>query len=246
MLARRPDTRDNRLADNRTLPMRWDERFYCHEDVYLRPGMAATYLASQGRQRSWSEAHNNTLVGIFAQLRPLGNRWPRAVNLWESSWRRKVGALNEQFGPDHGPRPANDKELDTWWRRGAGHRAGGWDRLMLPGPGSPPLEDLQQGPLLRAVVQQLVRLKKGAQPDYLAWFGESVPQALAGSAWRALMWLGPLHSSSAIVYYGAESWDRVCELGERLPQAPAAWEPLIESSALKPWEHSDYLKREAR
>lgn len=227
--------------------MRWDERFYCHEDVYLRPGMAATYLANQGRQRSWSPEHNNTLVGIFAQLRPVGQRWPRAVNLWESSWRRKVGALNEQFGPDGGARPANDRTLDTWWRASAHHRSGGWDRLMLPGPGSPPLKDLQTGPLLTAVVQQLVRLRKGTQADYLAWFGASVPKALAGSGWRALMWLAPLHSSSAIVYFGAESWNHVSRLGECLPEPPGDCEAIVESSALKPWEGSDYLQRtEAR
>lgn len=222
---------------------RWDERFYCHEDVYIRPGMAATYLANQGRQRSWSEGLNNTLVGIFAQLHPLGNRWPRAVNLWETSWRRKVGALNEQFGPNDGPKPANDKVLDSWWRSSAGHRAGGWDRLMLPGPGSLSLTDLQKGPPLRAVIQQLVRLRMGAKKDYLSWFGEQVPKALAGSAWRPMMWLDPLHGQSAIVYYGAENWDRVSELGRALPVPDAGWQARAESSALQAWSTSEFLQR---
>ena len=222
---------------------RWDERFYCHEDVYIRPGMTATYLANQGRQRSWSEGLNNTLVGIFGQLRPVGNAWPRAVNLWETSWRRKVGALNEQFGPNEGAKPANDKVLDSWWRSSAGHRSGGWDRLMLPGPGSLSLADLQKGPPLHAVIQQVVRLRMGAKKDYLAWFGESVPRALAGNAWRPMMWLDPLHGQSAIVYYGAENWDHVSELGRVLPVPDAAWQARADSCALQAWNTSEFLQR---
>lgn len=223
--------------------MDWNDRFYCHEDVYLRPGMAATYLANQGRQRSWSEGHNNTLVGIFAQLRPMGQRWPRAVNLWESTWKIKVGALNEQFGPNDGPKKANDKELGRWWRASSGHRSGGWDRLALPGPGSPPLATLQRGPQRRAVVQQLVRLRLGARKDYLSWFAETVPPALEGSAWQAMMWLAPLHAETAMVYFAAQDWGRLAELGKALPVPDPRWEPMVETSALKPWENSDYLKR---
>jgi hypothetical protein len=173
----------------------------------------------------------------------MGERWPRAVNLWESTWKIKVSALNEQFVADTGPRPVNDVQLTAWWLASSGQRSGGWDRLMLPGPGSPALKELQQGPLRRAVVQQLVRLRLGTRNDYLAWFQQEVPKALAGSAWQAMMWLAPLHGESVIAYFSAENWSRVAELGRSLPVPKASWEAVVETSALKPWDGSDYLKR---
>ena len=47
------------------------------------------------------------------------------------------------------------------------------------------------------------------------------------------MWLAPLHSEAAIVYFSAEDWSRVGELGRALPVPQAAWEPVVETSAQK-------------
>ena len=225
---------------------RWDERVYVAEDVYLRAGMGPHYLANQGQHRPWSDGLNNTLVGIFVQLHAVGQRWPRAVNLWESSWHRRAAAMTLQYGADAKvveTAKASEQKLEDWWRSSAGHRAGGWDRYMLPGPGSPWADELRAGPKLHAIVQQRIRLRNGAKRDYLAWFAENVPPALSGSEWRAMLWLGELHGRGAIVYFGAENWNRLAALGSALPVPDAAWQARVETSALRAWDSSDYLQR---
>lgn len=216
-------------------------RVYVHEDVFVRAHQVANYQENQGTWWSFSPDLRYDLVGIFAQLRPAG-RWPRAVNLWEADWRRLTGALHEQFGEVGGT--ARDQAHNDWFAESAGQRAGGWDRLMLPGPGSPALAELQRGEPRPCVVQQRVRLALGAQHDYLAWFGEvAAPAVEATRAWRPLMWLGALHGSTAVTYFGAPRWDALDELAACLPAPEPGWAACVETSLLSAWTGSGLLQR---
>src|SRR5215204_240518 len=65
-------------------------------------------------------------------------RWSQVVNLWDipggwDGWATAVDRLNLQ-------RTAN-KELEGWWREAFKHRSGGFDRLLLSGPGCPTTDE---------------------------------------------------------------------------------------------------------
>ena len=214
-------------------------RVYVHEDVFLNPGRADEYLPNQGSTWPFDPRYRNDLVGIFEQLRPFGH-WPRAVNLWESDWDRMARYLTEQFGAEPPPVDDEPRDFEQWWRSSSGHRWGGWDRFMRPGPGSPGLFELA-GPPRPCVVQQTLRLRHGVLDDYLAWFGSTVPAALDGAAWQPLMWLGALHDARVIVYFASTSWRGLGELGTRLPVPDPTWGTVAHTAALRPWAQSQYL-----
>jgi hypothetical protein len=216
---------------------------YIHEDVVVRATRTAAYLANQGSWWSFSEEYRYDLVGIFGQLRPAG-RWPRAVNLWEADWHRIEHVFDEQFGTPATQAPVDERHND-WWRRSAGDRSGGWDRLMVPGPGSRALAELQEGTPRPCVVQQVIALRHGAQQDFLAWVGERVPAAVDGSGWELLMSLRALHGSTATVLYGAPTWDGVGQLAGLLPVPDPDWRPEVTTSLLQAWEGSALLQRGA-
>jgi hypothetical protein len=86
-------------------------------------------------------------------------------------------------------------------------------------------------------------MRAGALDDYLAWVRDDVRAAAEAAGWRALMWLGAIHSSEAFVYLAAPSWDALPALADALPDPDPAWRVGVESSALAPWDQSGYLMR---
>jgi hypothetical protein len=212
-----------------------DDLLYEHEDVFTLPGQVKTYMGNMGRTWPLNEDSRFDLVGVFAQLRPCG-RWPRAVNLWEMSWRKLCLATEQQYLD---PRPL----MEGWWLKSNVERSGGWDRFCKPGPGSRSLGELANGPPLPCVVQQIVRLRDGAKDDYLAWVNERVAPRVAQTPWRTLMWLGALHGPMAIVYHAAPAWSALAELSSALPLPDPAWRATADSTLLEAWNESAYLQR---
>jgi hypothetical protein len=214
-------------------------RMYIHEDVHILPNMVAPYLPNMGGFWPFSEDIRHDLVGIFGQLRPLG-QWPRSVNLWEVDWPRMAAQITQQFGETREASP----KFETWWRRSLTHRKGGFDRWMFPGPGSPRLADITTGELRPCVLQQKSRVRPGASDDYLADFAGRARLELAGSGWQPMMWFSCMHSSETFVYLAGTSWDGALDAAAVLPGRDKSWEQTaLLTSALKPWENSRYLQR---
>jgi hypothetical protein len=212
-----------------------DDLIYEHEDVFTTAGQTKNYIANQGSHWPFTEDTRFSIFGIFGKLRPMG-KFPRAVNLWETTVDKFCRATEQQFF-DAAPR------LDGWWIKSNNQRTGGWDRICRPGPGSPSLKDAVQGVKRPCVVQQYVRLRAGTQQDYLSWVNEKVAPSVAQTGWQTMLWMGALHSSLAIVYHAAPSWDGLLDLAPALPQPDKAWGAVSENSALYAWEGSKYLER---
>lgn len=216
--------------------MNADAIVYEHEDVFTSAGQTGNYLANWSGFWPFSGESRWTLFGIFGQLRPSGT-WPRAVNLWETTM-EKFCLANEQQFFDMTPR------MDAHWLKSNTQRTGGWDRLCVPGPGSPGLRGAAQGEKRPCVIQQYVRLRNGAVDDYLEWVHERVAPRVAETGWRTLLWMGGLHSSVAIVYHAAPSWDRLVDLASAIPAPDKAWEAISDNAALHAFPQSTYLKRD--
>ena len=212
-----------------------DDLIYEHEDVFTTAGETKNYIANQGSHWPFSEDVRFQIFGIFGKLRPMG-KWPRAVNLWETTVDKFCRATEQQFF-DTQPR------LDGWWIKSNHQRTGGWDRVCRPGPGSPSLKDAIQGEPRPCVVQQYVRLRNGTKDDYLAWVRESVAPRVAETGWKTMLWMASLHGPLAIVYHAAPNWDGLLDLGPTMPAPDRAWGAVAETSALHAWPGSAYLQR---
>jgi len=195
-------------------------------------------MPNQGNEWSYSEETRYTNFGMFGHLRPMGKA-PRGMNLWEADWGRIWKCFTEQFSP----KGATVAHFEQWWIRSNVDRAGGWDRLMRPGPGMPTVAEVARGVPRPCVLQQIVRLRQGARDDYLAWFGAKAAPAAARVGWKAVAWMGAVHSSLAVTLIAAPDWSRFVELGRALPQPDPAWEADVDSHAMQGWAQSNYLKR---
>ena len=214
-----------------------NDRFYLWEDIYIAPGRVTHYLGNMGNDWSFDPKLRYHLFGLFGHLRPMGHA-PRGMNLWEGDWKRVTGMLTEQFGPK-----APGHGFEAWWMKSSVDRAGGWDRLMLPGPGSPSIAEIAKGTPRPCVIQQIVRLRQGARDEYLEWFGKKVRPAVERVGWKPIKWMGAIHSSLAITLIAAPDWSRMGDLAAAMPAPDPAWEADVETHAMQAWAGCSYLQR---
>ena len=89
---------------------------------------------------NWSptaqEDRNQLCYGVWGVVGSTG-RWPQVVNLWEEDG---FDGLARSFGHELGHRDLQDPKLAAWWAAAAELRAGGFDRLLVPAPWMPTIE----------------------------------------------------------------------------------------------------------
>lgn len=213
------------------------DRLYIWEDVQVCAGRITHYMPNQGNHRHFSPEAQKLCYGMFGHLRPFG-RAPRCVNLWEANWRKIYFSFSEQYGK--APPTAG---FESWWMRSSVDRTGGWDRLMMPGPGVPSCAEAAQGELRPCVVEQVVRLRPGTQDEYLSWFYERVKPAAENAGWRPLVWMKAVHSPLVVTMTAAPDWSGVLDLARAMPVPESRWQAEVKTIALQAWAGSEYLKR---
>jgi hypothetical protein len=133
-----------------------------HEFIHIVGAGARAYME---HTREWAARRTggNRLVGTWATVGATG-RWPECVNLWELTLDDWLATLDHAY-----VNRQSDVALEEWWKRALEYRSGGEDRMLVPAPWSPPLDDL----LARRVrgvlfVHELSSVRAGAAADYLA------------------------------------------------------------------------------
>jgi hypothetical protein len=110
------------------------------------------------------EERNQLCFGVWATVGSTG-RWPEVVNLWElDGWDGLVGNFEHEFagGRDQDP------SLAEWWAVAADLRRGGLDRIVVPAPWSPSIEELTAGGTCGDVyAHEIVSLAPGQAGEYL-------------------------------------------------------------------------------
>ena len=89
---------------------------------------------------NWSptaqEDRHQLCYGVWGVVGSTG-RWPQVVNLWEEDG---FDGLARSFGHELGHRDLQDPKLAAWWAAAAELRSGGVDRLLVPAPWMPTIE----------------------------------------------------------------------------------------------------------
>ena len=150
-------------------------------------------------------------------------RWPEVVNLWElDGW----DGLVANFAHELASPSMQDPALAQWWAAAAELRRGGFDRIVVPEPWSPTIEELTDAEL-RGVVyaRDRARLRSGPCASSLYTLARRRPATLEplGSAVGAVSRRDDQNDSEAIVIWALPSWEAWGQYEWRGGPAPAAW-----------------------
>ena len=151
-------------------------KIYIHEYIDIIGANRANYFRHMTTDwgRNSAERHQKCF-GVWGTLGSTG-QWPQVVNLWEyDDWESLAASFAYETGSD----TMQDKALETWWLTAQSYRSGGFDRVLIAAPCSPPIEQLcAEGTVVGAKVflHEIVSIKPGFAPDYLD---------LVSAYWRA-------------------------------------------------------------
>jgi hypothetical protein len=143
-----------------------NDKVYIHELIDVIGHNRARYMHHM--TANWcpvGRAERNMLCfGVWATVGSTG-AWPQVVNLWElDGW----SGLAANFEHELVGRGAQDPSLAEWWAVAAELRRGGFDRIAVPEPWSPTIDELTAAGTKGAVyAHELVELPVGGARSFL-------------------------------------------------------------------------------
>jgi len=143
-----------------------NDRVYIHEVIDIIGHQRANYM--QHMTANWSpigqEERGQLCYGVWALIGSTG-AWPKTINMWEhENW----AGLAASFAVEAVGRGAQDPALAKWWAQAAEFRSGGFDRIMVPAPWTPTIDELcAAGVHGEAYAHELVTVAPGAATDLL-------------------------------------------------------------------------------
>ncbi len=143
-----------------------NSKVYIHEQIRIRGQARAKYMHHM--TANWGpigRAERDQLCfGVWGTIGSTG-AWPEVVNLWEEAgW----SGLAASFAHETGHPTLQDPSLAAWWAEAAKYRHGGFDRILVPAPWSPTIEELTRDGV-RGVfyAHEIVRVVPGRAGEYL-------------------------------------------------------------------------------
>ena len=117
-----------------------NDKVYIHEYIDIIGHNRGRYMYHM--TANWSPAaqedRHQLCYGVWGVVGSTG-RWPQVVNVWEEDG---FDGLARSFGHELGHRDLQDPKLAAWWAAAAELRAGGVDRLLVPAPWMPTIEQV--------------------------------------------------------------------------------------------------------
>lgn len=190
-----------------------NENVYIHELIDVIGHGRARYMHHM--TANWCpvarEERNQRCFGVWGTVGSTG-RWPQVVNLWEiAGWDGLAADLrHETSHPGH-----QDPALAEWWATAASLRSGGLDRICVPEPWSPTIDELcEAGVRGELYAHELVTLPSGGAPGFLA---EVRDQAVSAHAELGIEPVAALRvamgsDTEAILIWAIPTWEAWTEL----------------------------------
>jgi len=143
-----------------------NEKVYIHEYIDIIGHNRGRYMYHM--TANWSptaqEERHQLCYGVWGVVGSTG-RWPQVVNLWEEDG---FDGLARSFAHELGHRDLQDPKLAAWWAAAAELRAGGVDRLLLPAPWMPTIEQACSAGIRGEVyAHEQIQMPPGSSARYL-------------------------------------------------------------------------------
>jgi hypothetical protein len=143
-----------------------NEKVYIHEYIDIIAQNRARYMYHMTANYSpiAQEERGQLCFGVWGVVGSTA-RWPQVVNIWEEDG---FDGLAASFAHEFGSATLQDPKLAKWWAQAAGYRSGGYDRLLIPAPWMPTIDEHTARRVTGAVHAHVqVTLAPGTAPAYL-------------------------------------------------------------------------------
>ena len=183
-------------------------KVYIHEFVDIIGQNRAAYMHHM--TANWGpigrEERNLLCVGVWGTVGST-ERWPETVNLWEADgWQGLASNFRHEFSHP----TLQDPSLERWWAEAASYRRGGYDRILVPAPYTPTLEEAIAGGVKGDVYyHELVQVVPRQAGAYLSMLEQEWLPVATGiglhlvGAYRTAM----VNGSEAVVIWAMDDWD---------------------------------------
>ena len=149
-----------------------NDKIYIHEYIDVIGHNRARYMHHM--TANWCPVgkaeRNMSCFGVWATVGSTG-AWPQVVNLWElDGWSGLVANFEHELVGGG----AQDPSLAEWWAAAAELRRGGFDRIVVPEPWSPTIDELTGAGVKGGVyAHEHVRAPGGRSREFLALLASS-------------------------------------------------------------------------
>jgi hypothetical protein len=184
-----------------------NQKVYIHEFISIKGHNRAKYMHHM--TANWCpvgrEERNMLCYGVWATVGSTG-QWPETVNMWElDGW----DGLAANFAHEFAAGRTQDPSLAEWWAVAADLRAGGFDRIVVPEPWSPTIDELTANHAGgEAYAHELVTLPPGGARQFLDALHERGRPAVESCGLRSIgaFEVGMRNGTEAIVLWAAPTW----------------------------------------
>jgi len=186
-----------------------NDRAYIHEFIDIRGAHRANYM--QHMAANWSPGaqvdREQQCFGIWAVLGSTGH-WPQVCNIWEEPG---LEGLARSFAGETVGQGLQDPKLERWWNKAAEFRRGGFDRILLPAPWMPTIEQsLAAGTRATVFAHEILRCTPGSAAELLEVARAAAAPAYEPFGWRLVgAWSTVMRDDDEIVLLWAlPDWDQ--------------------------------------
>jgi hypothetical protein len=185
-----------------------NDKVYIHEFITITKQNRARYMHHM--TANWSpiaqEQRHQLCYGVWGVVGSTGH-WPQVVNLWEEDG---FDGLAASFRLEFGNTTLQDPALEKWWAAAADLRSGGFDRLLVPHPGTLTIEELCKEEAGGEVyAHELIKVGPGSARRFLDVVLEGAGAARERTGWRlaGAWWTAMRSDQECLLLWSIPSWE---------------------------------------
>jgi hypothetical protein len=204
-----------------------NEKIYIHELVDIIGANRARYMHHMAANWSPSAQQDRQQLcfGIWGVVGSTG-RWPQVVNVWEEDG---FEGLARSFHGELSHPDLQDPKLAKWWAQAAEMRSGGLDRLLLPAPWMPTIEEVVTAKLSGAVyAHEILEVVPGRAPAQLEFTRREIAPQREEFGWKLVAaWRTAMRNDDECIFvWSIPSWETWAALEERFASGPSSIGPV--------------------
>jgi hypothetical protein len=185
-----------------------NDKVYIHEFIDITKQNRARYMHHIAA--NWSpigqEQRHQLCYGVWGVVGSTGH-WPQVVNIWEEDG---FEGLAKSFRTELNNTTLQDPSLAKWWAAAAGLRSGGLDRLLVPHPGTLPIEALcAAGTTGEVYAHELVTVRPGTARQFLDSALTEAGKVRTGYGWQlaGAWWTALRNEDEAVLLWAIPAWE---------------------------------------